>query len=286
MPRHDIDLTAPPFDRLKNPRPLATGRSGRESSEHGRHQFYVGRDSGTSAQMLVKVTSRPGVFYERNLMNEIESLTTVNRALPASRVFPVVEGHGRLPDGRLYMLTYLFDELALANSIDSERSRVVLHLRTAIEIARAVTELHRIPVFHVDLNPMNILHRVEQGRPVIRIIDFESSYEPARHNGGVFYDPPTTEGYSAPELPRQAPDARADVFSLGAVLYTELAGFGWTWHGPAAASVSTDSALDGELQSILLSAVDAEPERRFGSMVAFHDRLASYLESIWPGRTW
>jgi serine/threonine protein kinase len=282
----DIDLKSPPFDRLRNVRPLATTRSGREGAEHARHQFYVGRDAVTAAQMLVKVTTRPGVFYERNLMNEIEALTTVNRELPSSKIFPVVEGHGRLPDSRLYMLSYLFDEFALATSIDSERARTVLHLRTTIAIARAVMDLHRIPVFHVDLNPMNILVRLEQGRPVVRIIDFESSYEPARHRAGVFYDPPTTEGYSAPEVSRQPPDARADVFSVGAVLYTELTGFDWTWHGPAASSVAADQELDSELKAILLSAVAPDPDGRFGSMESFHGALSSYLESIWPGRSW
>jgi len=41
---------------------------------------------------------------------------------------------------------------------------------------------------------MNILYRAEKGQPVIRIVDFESSYEAARHSGGPFYNPPTTPG--------------------------------------------------------------------------------------------
>jgi serine/threonine protein kinase len=281
-----IDTKSPPFDRMRNVRPLATSRSGQASPEHRRHRFYVGRDHATSAQMLVKVTTRPGVFYERNLQNEIESLTTVNRELPTSTVFPVVDGHGRLADGRLYIVMYLFDELALATAIDSDRARTVLHLRTAIEVARAMVKLHGIPMFHVDLNPMNILRRVEQGRPVIRIIDFESSYEPSRHAAGVFYDPPVTDGYSAPELSRQTPDARADVFSLGAVLYTTLAGFGWTWRGSVESSVSEDAELDPGLRSILMSAVASTPEGRYQSMRDFSDALSEYLESIWPGRAW
>jgi serine/threonine protein kinase len=192
-----------------------------------------------------------------------------------------------MPDGRLYLMTYLFDELSLASSIDAERipSKNVSHLRAAIEVARALMELHSIPIFHVDLNPMNILYRMEQGRPVVRIVDFESSYDPARHTGG-FYDPPTTAGYSAPEVSHQAPDARSDVFSLGAVLYTMLTGFGWTWNGDALASVQADQQLDRELQTILSSAVAPEPGRRFASMQAFRDAVGSYLEGIWPGRSW
>jgi serine/threonine protein kinase len=283
----DIDLKSPPFDQLKTVGPLGTNRSGRDASAHTRHQLYVGRDRETAAQMLVKVTTRPGLVYERNITNEIEILTTLNRELPASKTFPIIKGHGRMRDGRLYLMTYLFDELALATSVDGERipAKTVSHLRTAIEVARPLIELHRIPIFHVDLNPMNILHRLEQGRPVIRIVDFESSYDPARHSAG-FYDPPTTAGYSAPEVSRQPPDARADVFSLGAVLYTLLTGFGWTWNGDALAAVRADQELDPELRTILSSAVDPEPQRRLASMQAFHDAVGSYLESIWPGRSW
>jgi serine/threonine protein kinase len=291
MPRTDrieIDTKAAPFDELKNVRPLATNRRGHTSAEHARHQLYVGRNRATAAQMLVKVTTRPGLFYERNLTNEIDILTTINRELPTSKEFPVIKGHGRLPDGRLYLMTYLFDELAIATAIDAERmpSRFVGHLRTAIEVARALIPLHQIPIYHVDLNPMNILHRAELGRPVVRIVDFESSYDPARHTAGELYDPPTTAGYSAPEVSHRPPDARADVFSLGAVLYTMLAGFGWTWHGAPDTSIQIDAELDADLQRILLSAVAPDPADRFASVSAFHDGLSAYLEGIWPGRSW
>ena len=153
-------------------------------------------------------------------------------------------------------------------------------------MATALTELHGLPIFHVDLNPMNILHRTEKGRPIIRVVDFESSYDASRHTKGVFYDPPTTPGYSAPELTRQAPDARADLFSLGAVLYTMIAGFGWTWESEVGAAVNADNGLDAELKDIIRSAVHQDPEQRQPSAEVFRSALASYLERIWPGRAW
>ena len=289
MPRSDrldIDISLPPFDRLKGVRILATNRSGRESTAHARHQLYVGRDKTTAAQVLVKLTSRPGLVYERNLTNEIANLATINIALPTSTAFPVIVDHGHLPDGRLYLVTYLFDEFPLVASVGAERmpSRNVAHLKTAIAVADALRDLHRIPIVHVDLNPMNILHRAEHGTPIIRIVDFESSYDPARHAAGVFYDPPTTPSYSAPEVPHQPPDARADVFSLGAVLYTLLAGFGWTWSKDAFTAIKADEELDAELRSILLRAVALKPIRRYPSIDSFGDALVSYLEGIWPGR--
>jgi serine/threonine protein kinase len=121
---------------------------------------------------------------------------------------------------------------------------------------------------------------------VLRIVDFESSYEAARHSRGVFYNPPTTSGYSAPELSRQAPDARSDLFSLGAVLYTMLAGYEWTWTTDVGRCVDADPEVAPELKEILLTAVDADPDRRFPSIVKLRVALTEYLERIWPGRSW
>jgi serine/threonine protein kinase len=283
-----IDYKSPPFDQFKSVQRLAADRSGHGSTEHVRHHLYVGREKRNPVSVLIKLASKPGLVYQHNLANEIASLSTINRELPDSRYFPVVQEHGRLGDGRVYLITSLFDEFPLAASIGAERvpARLVAHLRTTIEVARALEELHRLNIFHVDLNPMNILHRTEKSRPVIKIVDFESSYELARHSEGVSYSPPTTPGYSAPEVSRQAPDARSDLFSLGAVLYTMLAGYQWTLGSEAGESVAADREIDPELREILLRAVDPDPDGRYPSVAEFQGVLAAYLEQIWPGRSW
>ena len=238
--------------------------------------------------MLIKVTSKPGLVYERDLTNEIDSLSTINRELPDSRYFPVLGEHGHLRDGRVYLTLSLFAEWPLATAIGPERipHRTVAHLRTTLEVATALTELHGLRIWHVDLNPTNILGRWEGRNPVIRIVDFESSYEVARHSKGVFYSPPTTTGYTAPELSHQAPDARSDIFSLGAVLYTMLAGFEWTWTSDACRSVDTDPEIAPELKAVLRTAVDPDPGNRFPSIAEFRMAVACHLEHIWPGRSW
>jgi serine/threonine protein kinase len=284
----DTDFKSPPFDQFRGIHRLAAVRSGHASTEHARHQLYVGRDKRSGANVLIKVTSRPGLVYEKNVDNEIASLTTINRELPASRYFPFLGEHGHLPDGRVYLTMSCFDEWPLATTIGPERiaARQHAHLRTTMEAATALAELHALRIWHVDLNPMNILCRWEAGKPVIRIVDFESSYEEARHSGGAFYSPPTTSGYSAPELSRQAPDARSDLFSLGAVLYTMLAGYEWTWSTDVRRSVEADPEIAPELKDILLTAVDTDPDRRFASIAEFRAALGEYLEALWPARGW
>jgi serine/threonine protein kinase len=282
------ELDSPRLKRLGNVRRLSSERSGHASPEHVRHQLYAARDRETRGDALLKVTTKPGVVYEQNLANEIATLSTINAELPDSRYFPLLLDHGRLADGRMFVIMSLFAEWPLATTIGPERrpDRLVTHLRTALAVATALGDLHRIGVVHVDLNPMNILYRSEQGAAVIRIVDFESAYETARHAHGVFYNPPTTSGFSAPEVPGVAPDIRADVFSLGAVLYTMIAGYQWTWDAELAARVAADAEIDADLRSILLTAVDRDRDRRYRSMTDMRGALAAYLESIWPGRSW
>jgi len=282
----EIDTASPPFDQLRGIHRLTSARSGHASKEHARHQLYVARDKRSRANVLVKISSKPGLFYDQELTNEIATLSTVNRELPDVRHFPMLWEHGRLHDSRIYLVMSLFDEWPLATTITADRTpvRQAADLRTMIEVARVMIELHRLKIWHVDLNPMNILSRWERGNPVIRIVDFESSYEVARHSTGVFYNPPTTSAYSAPELPLHVPDARSDLFSLGAVLYTMLAGFEWTWGADVGRSVRTDPEVAPELKEILLTAVDADPDRRYPSVVELRDALTAYFERIWPGR--
>jgi serine/threonine protein kinase len=248
----------------------------------------VGRDKRTRANGLIKVTTKPGLVYEHNLTNEIATLSTIGRELPDSRYFPLLWDHGRLSDGRVFLIMSLFDEWPLATTIGPHRmpNRLVGHLRASLEVATALADLHRLQVFHVDLNPMNILYRAEQGRPVVRIVDFESSYEVARHANGVAYNPPTTTSFCAPEVHDRPPDGRADVFSLAAVLYTMIAGYGWTWGAELSPSIEADVDIDDDLKTVMLTAADRNADRRYQSMQEMHAALAAYLESIWPGRPW
>jgi serine/threonine protein kinase len=287
--RLDHELTSAPFARFGSIQRLGPDRSGHASIEHVRHQLFVGRDVRTRANALIKVLTKPGLVYEHNLTNEIATLATINRKLPDSRYFPLLWDHGRLPDGRVFLIMSLFDEWPLATTIGPERlpHRLVGHIRTSLEVGRALAELHRIGVFHVDLNPMNILYRAAEGRPVIRIVDFESSYEVARHSSGVVYNPPTTPGFCAPEVAQgRAPDGRADVFSLGSVLYTQIAGYGWTWDTQLSSRIEVDIEIDDDLRAIVLTAVERDADRRYQSMEEMSAALATYLESIWPRRSW
>jgi hypothetical protein len=106
MPKYRLDpfLRSAPFKRFGAVQRLNADRSGHASVEHVRHQLYVGRDTRTRANALIKVLSKPGLVYEQNLTNEIATLSAINRQLPDSRYFPLLWDHGRQPDGRVFVI--------------------------------------------------------------------------------------------------------------------------------------------------------------------------------------
>jgi CBS domain-containing protein len=92
--------------------------------------------------------------------------------------------------------------------------------RIARQLSRALAQVHGKGLIHRDVSATHIWL---DERGVAHLGDFDRAMpldEPLPDHG----DPPAAEGYHAPELLSDAPDARADLYSLGGVLYELLTG--------------------------------------------------------------
>ncbi|XP_072546244.1 ribosomal protein S6 kinase alpha-1 isoform X5 [Salminus brasiliensis] len=100
-------------------------------------------------------------------------------------------------------------------------------------ITKTVEYLHSQGVVHRDLKPSNILYVDESGNPEsLRICDFGFAKQ-LRADNGLLMTPCYTANFVAPEvLKRQGYDEGCDIWSLGVLLYTMLAGFTPFANGP------------------------------------------------------
>jgi serine/threonine protein kinase len=121
---------------------------------------------------------------------------------------------------RLYLLTE-FVEGPTLQQILAERGRMPLEMALCLfrEIVAGAAAAHRLAVIHGDLGPWNIL---VPDRGSVKIANFALG-----HIFGYARPIPPTREYLAPELIEgKTYDARADIHSLGVMLYYAIAGQG------------------------------------------------------------
>ncbi len=170
-------------------------------------------------------------------------------------------------------------------------------LEMAAQIADAIEAAHRRAVIHRDLKPANILVETEgegAGRP--RVLDFglaklaRPEAEAAVTQAGEFLG---TFAYAAPEQVDGTigpVDTRTDVYALGVILYEMLAGVRpRTLEGSLADVVRTVTSsaiepleghrpdLDQDARTIVSTALQHDPERRYQSIGSFRDDLRARL---------
>ncbi len=186
--------------------------------------------------------------------------------------------------GFYYLLMEFVDGANLRQLLDSKRFTPEQALSIVPPICEALQCAHQRGIVHRDIKPENLLIDREG---IVKIADFgiakivapdSISAADSRHgteSQGTQAGPTKilgTPDYAAPEQLEASSDLdhRADIFSLGVVLYELLTGERPTQRIEAP---SKRSRVDIRVDEVVLKALEANPELRFATAAEFRDEV-------------
>ncbi|MEE4173413.1 MAG: serine/threonine-protein kinase [Xanthomonadales bacterium] len=229
---------------------------------------------------------------------------------------------GSTDDGKLFFAMELVRGKPITRYCDSNNLDIYQRLHIFMDVLLAVQHAHQRQLLHRDLKPSNILVAEIDNIPLVKVIDFgislgiDEALGEARQKG----QRAGTPGYSSPESLEPGGDdlgldTRADVYTLGIVLYELVCGrrpfdepgdsMEEVWRKinedtplhPAQqiTAMATDQAegiaavrntrparlaktLSSDLDAIIMKAIARDREARYPTVAAFHDDLLNYLD--------
>jgi tetratricopeptide (TPR) repeat protein/tRNA A-37 threonylcarbamoyl transferase component Bud32 len=254
--------------------------------------FLAERDDDQyRAKVAVKLV-RPGMDTEFILARFRRERQTLAR-LQHPNISRLLDG-GTTEHGLPYIVMEYIDGPWITTYADRHQFGLQARLRMFQDVCSAVDYAHRNLIVHRDLKPGNML---VDAAGVPKLLDFGICKLLMSESPADTMAPPMTPSYASPEQIRgEAATILSDVYSLGAVLYELLTGRGprrfdnLTPVGIQRAlevSIVTPSAavgdkrlarqLAGDVDSVVMHALDADPQHRYESAAQLAEDLRRYL---------
>ena len=207
--------------------------------------------------VAVKVL-RPELATVEDLRDRFEAEARAAAALGHPNIVTVTD-MGQTPEGALYFVMDRLRGETLGERLERQgKLEVAAAARIMLEVLSGLEAAHELRLVHRDLKPDNIfLARPPGGRELAKILDFGIAKALAsvgrREKGTRVGTTVGTPMYMSPEQAVAEPDidARADLYSLGVILYQSLAG---------------RPPFDGNNAVDVLAAVMMETPRPLGSL--------------------
>lgn len=251
-------------------------------------------------------------------VREYQALAMMNHPFIAT-----VYDWGTSADNVPYLIMEFVDGLPITQYCDAQRLDTEDRLVLFLKLCEAVEHAHQRGIIHRDIKPSNVLVATENEMPIPRLIDFglakplpgymESNESQMTKRGFSVGTP----AYMSPEQIKGAVgiDVRADVYSLGVLLYELIVGtvpFVTSQSGTAGVAHMLHMILNdepetpqsrlrnssirktvaarrgcnwkaikqrvrGDLESIMLKAIEKKPSERYQSVEAFRRDLLNHL---------
>lgn len=262
----DDSIRIPDHERL---RPIGSGSYG---------EVCLARNT-LGAYRAIKIVRRSAFDHDRPYEREFNGIKTFEPISRESEGFVDILHVGRNESaGYFYYVMELADDIEHGQEIDPDkyvphtlqnditrRGRLPAEecLKIGIALSRALGDLHKRGRVHRDIKPANIVFI--GGTAKLADIGLVTEAGEVRSFVG-------TEGYVPPEGPGTV---RADIFSLGKVLYEISTGKDRMEFPdlPTDLRDAPDQRIRGQLNNIVLKACEDAPQKRYESAAAMEDDL-------------
>ena len=222
----------------------------------------------------------------QRFQREAESSSAINHPNVID-VFDVSRG----PDGRPYLVGEFLEGEELGEHLKKVgRLDVATAVAIARQICRALNAAHVRGIVHRDMKPENVFVIARDGAPHIKVLDFGISkvghHQTHLTRTGMIMGTPS---FMAPEQARgEKVDARADIYAVGALLYTLVTGRRPFDNDDPTATLSQvlteepmrprqiDPSIPPALELVVQRSMQKDPRERYQSMIDLDAALAPF----------
>lgn len=250
-----------------------------QAGQGGMSTVYLAINERANKPWAVKEVCRDGVKNYEMVRRGLLAETNLLKKLRHESIPSIVDVIDR-DDSLLIVMDYV-EGKSLERILEEEGVQPVEKVAGwGIQLCSVLSYLHaqEPPVLYLDMKPSNVMLRPD-GK--IILIDFGAAIE--LRAGDMVRPALGTRGYAAPEQYGCGgqPDARTDIYGLGATLYHLVTG-----HRPELPDIASgwDGSLSSGLWEILEKCMREEPGERFWSCTELRYALEHYRELEDSGR--